>query len=85
VQQHQVAQQIVSNAAGLRFCIKRVQFLRDLLDGVLAVAQLHNLQAWAAEPKFAPAASSSIRGCWFFSFKRTPGASRGVAVNSGSS
>lgn len=53
VQEREVVQEIVRHA--LRFClrVKSVQFLGDLLNRVLAIAQLHNFEARPAKTKFA--------------------------------
>ena len=49
MQQSEVAEEVVGDALRLGFGIERVEFFGDLLDGVFAVAKLHNFEARAVE------------------------------------
>ncbi len=49
VEEREVAKQVVGDALRFGFGIERVKFFGDLLDGVLAVAELNDFQAGAVE------------------------------------
>jgi hypothetical protein len=49
VEEREVAEQVVGDALGFGFGVERVKFFGDLLDGVRAVAELHDFQAGTIE------------------------------------